>query len=261
MKNKKIVFIIPAHLNSVRLPKKILLDIKKLPLIEHVRRRILYYDKNAKVYIATPDKNIKDLILNNGGNVIQTSKKHLNGTSRISEAIKKIDCSHVILIQGDEPLLLPSHLKKIYNVILNDQNNKIWNATAGIDSKYYNTHSMVKCALDSKGMIHNLFRKITNQKLDEFSNNKLKIRKILGIIGFDRKILEEYKNLIVAKEEINLSVEQIRYLKNGIGIKSISIKKALPSINEKKDLKVVLNELNNNYLQKKIYNNIISEKT
>ena len=54
---------------------------------------------------------------------------------------------------------------------------------------------------------------------------------------------------------------QIRYLKNGIGIKSISIKKALPSINEKKDLKVVINELNNNYLQKKIYNHIISEKT
>jgi len=42
--------------------------------------------------------------------VIRTSDKHTNGTSRVAEAVASIDCTHVILLQGDEPLLKPDHV-------------------------------------------------------------------------------------------------------------------------------------------------------
>ena len=45
-----------------------------------------------------------------GGEVLITKKKHINGTSRASEAVKNIDCTHVLLLQGDEPLILPRNI-------------------------------------------------------------------------------------------------------------------------------------------------------
>ena len=49
--------------------------------------------------------------------IIRTGNHHKNGTSRVSEAIEKIDCTHVILLQGDEPLLLPEHVNNLMTAI------------------------------------------------------------------------------------------------------------------------------------------------
>ena len=54
----KQVIIIPARLNSLRLPKKVLLDIQGLPMIEHIRRRALLAKNVSEVFIATCDQEI-----------------------------------------------------------------------------------------------------------------------------------------------------------------------------------------------------------
>ena len=56
----KQVVVIPARLNSERFPNKILLDLKGLPMIEHVRRRVLLAKNTEEVYIATCDKEIRE---------------------------------------------------------------------------------------------------------------------------------------------------------------------------------------------------------
>ena len=86
--NNDIVAVIPAHMSSVRFPGKILYPLLNLPMIEHVRRRAELCKELNKVYVATCDKEIADTILNYGGNVIMTSSSHMNGTSRVAEAIK-----------------------------------------------------------------------------------------------------------------------------------------------------------------------------
>ena len=48
-----IVGIIPAHLASVRLERKVLLDLNGLPMIEHVRRRAMLSDLKDNVFVAT----------------------------------------------------------------------------------------------------------------------------------------------------------------------------------------------------------------
>ena len=61
------------------------------------------------VYLTSFPSKIAKTIRDNGGKVIMTSGNHLNGTSRVAEAIQGIDCSHVVLLQGDEPLLLKNN--------------------------------------------------------------------------------------------------------------------------------------------------------
>ena len=102
--------IIPCHLNSIRLEQKVLINIHGLPMVEHVRRRALLSKKVDNVYVATGDNEIKNIIQSYGGKVLFTKNNHINGTSRVSEAVDLVDCSHVILIQGDEPLLVPNYI-------------------------------------------------------------------------------------------------------------------------------------------------------
>ena len=83
----KIKVVIPCHLDSVRLEQKVLIDIQGLPMVEHVRRRALLSRKVNNVYVATGDDQIKNIIKSYGGQVLFTKNNHINGTSRVSEAI------------------------------------------------------------------------------------------------------------------------------------------------------------------------------
>ena len=106
MKNINIVGIIPARLNSSRYPGKPLINIKGLPMIEHVRRRVSLCKKLKRVIVATCDKEIKQVIEKYGGEVIMTSKNHIMASDRVYEASQKLNCTHIINIQGDEILVI-----------------------------------------------------------------------------------------------------------------------------------------------------------
>ena len=54
--------VIPARLDSVRFPRKVLHDICGLPMIEHVRRRALLSSGLADVVVASSDDEILDLV-------------------------------------------------------------------------------------------------------------------------------------------------------------------------------------------------------
>ena len=79
MTNKeRIIAVIPAHLNSVRLPGKVMLDIFNIPMIEQVRRRVKLSKHLDDVIVATNSVSVKKLIEKNNGKVIYTRRKHMN---------------------------------------------------------------------------------------------------------------------------------------------------------------------------------------
>ena len=71
----KIILLIPAHLNSKRLKKKVLNKIDNFPLIEHVRRRALLANIFEEVIVVTPNLQIKKEIKKYGGKVLISKKK------------------------------------------------------------------------------------------------------------------------------------------------------------------------------------------
>ena len=130
----KTVAIIPAHMASVRFPGKILFPFLGYPMIEHVRRRALLSEKINDVYIATCDDEIAETVSSYGGNVIMTGNHHINGTTRIAEAAQHIEASHIILLQGDEPLLLPTFVDMMADAIAANPEGDAWNGTGPIDA-------------------------------------------------------------------------------------------------------------------------------
>ena len=104
-------------------------------MIEHVRRRALDSGVSENILVASGDKEILETVKNYGGQVKQTYKKHLNGTTRIAEAVEDINCTHVIVIQGDEPLIQKEHLKKLTTAINRNPDIDSWNSISDLDSE------------------------------------------------------------------------------------------------------------------------------
>ena len=255
MTNKeRIIAVIPAHLNSVRLPGKVMLDIFNIPMIEQVRRRVKLSKHLDDVFVATNSVSVKKLIEKNNGKVIYTRRKHRNGTSRVSEAIENVKCSHVIIVQGDEPLIDPKSIDYLIKNIKKYPNRKSWNFTAELKNKEeLNKNSFVKCALLRNGKIQYFFRKSPSNAI--FEEQKKYIKKVLGVLCFKKEILENYRKIKKSIIEDQEFIEQMSIIDNSIEIFSLNIIEATPSINEPKDINVL-----KKYLKKSKRQLLLSKK-
>ena len=115
----KKVIIIPARLDSSRLPKKVLLDLKGKTVIQRVYEQCLKVKNVDGVYIATDSIEIKEVCETFTNQVIITKSTHQSGTDRIGEAVSAIACDIVINVQGDEPFIEPSLIEALVNSFSN----------------------------------------------------------------------------------------------------------------------------------------------
>ena len=241
----KIVAVIPAHLASVRFPRKILFQFNGLPMIEHVRRRALLSGAISDVYVATCDMEIAEAIRGFGGKVIMTANTHTNGTTRVAEAVKNIDCTHVMLLQGDEPLILPRHLDVFAQAIEVDPSGDSWNATGPIEEQEeMDRHSFVKCAISQSEQILYCFRR--SPCYSAFEKQQTFVRKILGIIAYRKDFLLHLTALSASPIEQAEFIEQMRIIENGYRLRSIPVSPSLPSVNQPEEADIVLDYIRHN---------------
>jgi 3-deoxy-manno-octulosonate cytidylyltransferase (CMP-KDO synthetase) len=114
MSNPPAIVLIPARMAASRLPGKPLADIGGAPMIVHVWRRAVAADI-GRVAVATDDEGIAAAVRAAGGEAVMTGSDHLNGTSRISEALALVDSGGgagiVVNLQGDLPTIAPPTIR------------------------------------------------------------------------------------------------------------------------------------------------------
>lgn len=251
----KIVAVIPAHMASVRFPGKILFPFHGLPMIEHVRRRALLSQSISEVIVATCDQDIASVIQGYGGKVVMTADTHKNGTTRVAEAVKGVDCTHVILLQGDEPLLLPRHVDALADAMRANPSGDAWNATGPIENaEELDRHSFVKCAVSQSGRIMHCFRRTPGYSA--FEQQQAFVRKILGIIAYRKEFLMKVTTLPSAPVELAEFIEQMRILENDYGLQSVPVAPSLPSVNEPHEADIVLEYIRQDPEQKALLEKI-----
>lgn len=235
----RVVAVIPAHLASVRFPRKILFPFHGLPMIEHVRRRAIMAHGLADAIVATCDEEIAAEVRSHGGRVVMTANTHRNGTTRVAEALADVDCSHVLLLQGDEPLLLPRHVEAVLEAIAREPAGTAWNATGPIEQESeLDRHSFVKCAVASDDRILHCFRRSPGYA--SFDAQRKYIRKILGIIAYRRDVLLSTASSEPTPIETAEFIEQMRLLEHGVRLTSVPVTPSLPSVNEPQEADIVL---------------------
>ncbi len=105
----KIVGIIPARLQSTRLPRKLLLNVTGKPLLQYVWETACECPDLHDVVVATDSEEIAEAVHRFGGRAEMTGD-HNSGTDRIAEVTRRCfsDADAIVNLQGDEPELEPS---------------------------------------------------------------------------------------------------------------------------------------------------------
>lgn len=225
---KKIV-IIPARLDSERLPEKPLKLIDKKPMIEWTYQAA----KNSiadEIIVATDSNKIKKVVEEFEGNVVLTSDQHQTGTDRIFEVANNLDLQDediVINVQGDEPFIDPVDINNIFNSFLDVENNlpsklehildhemtTLYSAHETLPTK--NNPNEVKIKVDECISL-DFSREVEGDTSDWFIH--------LGIYGYKFKCLKNFVKWQQSKRELEFKLEQLRALDNGVLIKALPSK-------------------------------------
>jgi 3-deoxy-manno-octulosonate cytidylyltransferase (CMP-KDO synthetase) len=243
--------IIPARYASTRFPGKPLVRLGNKTMIQRV------YEQAGKavdmVYVATDDERILNAVRDFGGKAVLTSTDHFSGTDRCAEAVEKImnetgqRVDIVINIQGDEPFISPEQinlLKSCFNDINVQIATLIRKTEPGED--IFNTNQ-VKVILDSEGNAIYFSRTAIPyyRGLDpaEWSEKHL-FFKHLGLYAYTTEILKKITRLARSPLEIAESLEQNRWLENGLKIRTAVTDHESISIDTPDDLERALRHLN-----------------
>ena len=114
------IILIPARLESTRLPNKVMADIHGKPMIVHVMERAREADIGP-VVIAASDQEIIATVQNAGGQAVLTNPAHPSGSDRIFEALTLFDpdSTHdaIVNVQGDLPTIDPNAIRVAFDVL------------------------------------------------------------------------------------------------------------------------------------------------
>jgi 3-deoxy-manno-octulosonate cytidylyltransferase (CMP-KDO synthetase) len=118
------VAIVPARLESQRLPRKMLLAETGKCLFEHTVRNLARCQALSRVVLATDSEEIGSAARERGIEAVMTRVEHSSGTDRVHEALQKIGprgIDVVVNVQGDEPELDPADLTELVEAFRNPQ--------------------------------------------------------------------------------------------------------------------------------------------
>ena len=145
-----IIGIIPARWASSRFPGKPLHPLLGKPLLQHVFERAILCSELDELVIATDDDRIAALCKTIGAKVIHTRSDHPTGTDRIAEAAEQCEAAtHVINIQGDEPLLEPELVDTLARELRNNCDLPMITAGSPLDNpELISDSNVVKLVID-----------------------------------------------------------------------------------------------------------------
>src|SRR5690554_4250352 len=112
------VGMIPARLESTRLPRKLLLSDTGKPLIQYTWEAACRATELDEVLVATDSEEIAAVVRGFGGRAVMTGD-HPSGTDRIAAAARAAHLSAdlVVNLQGDEPELDPAQIDELVRLL------------------------------------------------------------------------------------------------------------------------------------------------
>ena len=210
----RIVCVIPARLNSSRLPKKILMMINGKSIIEHVYLRV----KESRVddiIIACDDETTLNFVNTFGAKGILTDKSHSSGTSRIASIIDGIDADLILNVQADEPMISPNSINSLIdNIDLKFAVSTLYTDLSNVE-EVRDTNVVKTYLLDDNSAL-------------TFTRNEILTSKIpykhIGVYLYNKQVLKMFSMLKMRHREISENLEQLRFLENDIPIKLVFTK-------------------------------------
>ena len=227
--------VIPARLQSTRLPEKPLQDLKGKPLVVRVYERLLpLKEKGAHLVVATDSSKVMDACKDFGVQSMMTLESHESGTDRVQEIAAKLNYDFILNVQGDEPFVDLQDLEKLTHSMEKHQKPEMGTLVYRNKSQQdFENPNIVKAVIGDNGSALYFSRASIpfdrSQSFDGFWHHQ-------GIYCYSRKTLDTFCNLPVHHLENTEKLEQLRALGHGIDILTVEAQKPSIGIDTPQDL-------------------------
>lgn len=220
--------IVPARRHSTRLPGKMLADIGGKPMVVRVAERA--EESGAqRVVVATDDGEIAAVVRAAGGEALLTSPDHPSGTDRLAEAAAQLGLAAtaiVVNVQGDEPLIDPSLIAGVAQLLAGTPSASVATAAHAIDrAADFFDPNVVKVVCDESGMAAYFSRAPIPWAREAFAGAAAKppsglpeglpALRHIGIYAYRAAFLAEFRGLAPTAAERFEALEQLRALGHG----------------------------------------------
>src|ERR1700720_2454806 len=208
------IAVIPARLASTRLPRKMLREIAGKPLVGAVYEAVRSSSLLDDVIIATDSDEILHVCRLNGWKAQMTSAAHGSGTQRVHEVSNSIAADIYLNVQGDEPLTRPEHIATLIDV-MRDRKVLVGTLKTSASTADITNPNAVKVVVDAAGRALYFSRATIPHDRDGTSPQ---YHKHLGFYAYRKAALDRFVDLPESPLERSESLEQLRFLENGIPI-------------------------------------------
>lgn len=245
------IAIIPARLESARLPRKMLLDETGMPLICHTYLNVARCGLFDDVYVATDSDEICAVISEccPSPKVVMTGAA-TTGTARVTQAastIGLVDDDVVVNIQGDEPEISRADLKEFVQKAPHPgrkpttpylplhYNPQIWTMVFPISAERAEDPNLVKAVIDKYGRAMYFSRARIPWRNPELNLPNTGYFGHIGIYMCFAKTLFNLRDLTAPNVMARENLEQLTWLWHGLSVHVLEVESAPPGIDTRED--------------------------
>lgn len=222
----KFLVLIPARYESSRFPGKPLAKIGGEEMILRVCRQV--EKTGLPLAVATDNESIGSVVENAGFRAVMTLPTHRSGTERVEEAYRNLgsDADVVINVQGDEPFIDPAQVLMLTDIFRKNPDTEIatlarpFDPSRGIDA--LEDPNLVKIVISEEGKALYFSRSVIPYVRQVPRGRWLECARFfshIGIYAYRAETLSRIVALPQAPLEVAESLEQLRWLQNGYGIR------------------------------------------
>jgi len=215
--------LVPARLQSTRLPRKPLADLAGVPMIVRVAQRAALSGA-ARVVVAADDAEITAACSAHGVTSVLTRADHATGSDRLAEACGQLGLDGtdlVVNVQGDEPLIDPALIDACAAELVRRPECVMSTAAHPIDAvDEFRNPNVVKVVLDGAGRALYFSRAPIPWWRDGFANGVTALTspaplRHIGLYAYQAGFLRRFPTLPASPLEAVESLEQLRVLWHG----------------------------------------------
>lgn len=233
----KVFGVIPARLNSSRLPGKALREIDGKPMVYWVYHNARRSERLHDLVVATDSRNIEAACSAHSIPVVMTGE-HPSGSDRVHEVLTRTGGDIYVNIQGDEPTLRPDHLDLLLEPFLTQPAVQVTTLKVAIDREAALDPNNVKVVTADDGRA--LYFSRHPIPYDRAGNGDVRYFKHIGLYAYTREALSLYNRLPQSSLELTESLDQLRFLQNGVPIHVAETEHDTVGVDTEEDLQRVI---------------------
>ncbi|MGA2982510.1 MAG: 3-deoxy-manno-octulosonate cytidylyltransferase [Terriglobia bacterium] len=233
----RVLGVIPARLESTRLPGKPLRAICGRPMIAWVYENARQAACLDHLLVATDSPEVESYCREQGIPAMMTSRQHKSGTDRMAEVMANEPAAIYVNIQGDEPMITPGHLERLLRPFDESPATQVSTLKVAIDAETALDQNVVKVVTDLAGRA--LYFSRARIPFDRDGNGQVQYFKHQGFYAFSAAALEEFHHLPPSPLEKLEKLEQLRFLDNGIDIAVVETPHDTIGVDTEEDLRRV----------------------